>query len=89
LEIVKKFSEVGHSGFSAECATQTLEKLLRFENLTPVTLGDFAEVEVDRSLWQCKRNPKLFLIPDKRGYYSVDNKEKIINFDEGVNHARN
>lgn len=39
LELVKKFSEQGHSGASAAMAVSIAENLMRFEPLTPLT-GD-------------------------------------------------
>lgn len=40
LEMVRVFSSQGHSGFSAAWTTNTLERLLRFEPLTPLTGED-------------------------------------------------
>ena len=40
LEIVKIFSEQGHSGFSAGYALSVLERLLRFKPITPLTGED-------------------------------------------------
>lgn len=37
LDIVTKFSEQGHSGASAGLLTSVLQKLMRFEPLTPLT----------------------------------------------------
>lgn len=42
LKMVQIFGEEGHSGFSASYAIGILEKLLRFEPLTPLT-GEEAE----------------------------------------------
>lgn len=40
LEIVEKFSEQGHSGFSAGYALSILERLLRFKPISPLTGED-------------------------------------------------
>lgn len=62
--IVGVFVTYGHSGGSAELAVQQLERLLRWQNLAPLTT-DPDEWE-DRSqesgylLWQNKRNSKVF-----------------------------
>lgn len=40
LEMVEKFSEQGHSGFSAAYAMSVLERLLRFQPLSPLTGED-------------------------------------------------
>lgn len=40
LEIIKIFGEQGHSGFSASYLISSLEKLMRWEPLTPLTFED-------------------------------------------------
>lgn len=40
LEIVKAFSEQGHSGFSAALVTNIVQKLMKFEPLSPLTGED-------------------------------------------------
>lgn len=40
LDIIKLFSEQGHSGFSANYLINTLERLMRFKPLTPLTGED-------------------------------------------------
>lgn len=40
LEIVEKFSEQGHSGFSASYALSVLERILRFKPISPLTGED-------------------------------------------------
>jgi len=40
LEIVQLFSNAGHSGFSASYTVNILEKLLRFEPITPLSGDD-------------------------------------------------
>lgn len=40
LEIIEKFSEQGHSGFSAGYALSVLERLLRFKPISPLTGED-------------------------------------------------
>lgn len=61
---IAAFSNFGHSGASAAIAVEYLNKLLRYENLTPLTSS--AEEWLDRSeisgypLWQNVRNPAVF-----------------------------
>ena len=40
LDIVQMFADQGHSGFSASYAINILEKLLRYEPLSPLTGED-------------------------------------------------
>lgn len=64
VAVVKKFAEFGHSGGSAPIAADYLNKLLRYEPLTPIT-NDPAEW-ADRSkesgypLWQNIRDSRSF-----------------------------
>jgi len=86
VEIIKTFAEQGHSGGSASYMLGILEKLLRFKNLSPLRVEDFFEVDISPGVYQCKRNPSMFLSEDKTGYYSVDDADrKIIKFEETKN----
>jgi hypothetical protein len=88
LEVVKIFAKQGHSGGSAAITIGMLEKLLRFETLTPITdnPGDWVNVVehygadkgFDTSLWQCKRNPALFSTDGGKTYYHVDKHTNIM-----------
>lgn len=66
LAIVDLFSRQGHSGFSASYAISVLEKLLRYEPLTPLTGDDSEWEEVgqahggDKRCWQNKRCSHVF-----------------------------
>lgn len=42
LDVIKVFSEQGHSGFSASYALSILDRLLRFKPISPLT-GEEAE----------------------------------------------
>ena len=87
LKVVVVFSKAGHSGFSASMSVSILEKLLRFQNLTPLRKEDFVEVSGGWStkknpVFQCKRCSEMFLSKDKKGYYSVNDPQKIIKFEK-------
>lgn len=64
LKMVNVFAEEGHSGFSAEYAISILQKLLRFEPLSPLTGEDdeWNEVgeEYGNSIYQNKRLSRVF-----------------------------
>lgn len=60
LEIVCVFAEQGHSGGSAQGTIALLEKLLRFEPLTPLTGEDDEWVEVREGLFQNNRCSRIF-----------------------------
>lgn len=80
LNMVRTFADEGHSGFSASYAIQCLEKLLRFEPLTPLTGEDWEWCEISRdltgsnqgTLYQNARCSRVF--KDDEGAYDVDGK---------------
>jgi len=63
LKMVNVFAEEGHSGFSANYAINILQKLLRFEPLSPLT-GEDDEWRLceysDRETYQNKRFSRVF-----------------------------
>jgi len=71
LELVEKFAEQGHSGFSASYVTNCLEKLLRWEPLSPLT-GEDSEWTLleydDETRYQNKRCSRVFKDSDGRAY---------------------
>ena len=79
LELIECFSKQGHSGYSAAATIKLFTILANFKNLNPLRKEDF--IEVHDNVWQCKRNCSMFLTPDHRGYYSVDDKSKIYPFE--------
>ena len=64
LDIMELFSDQGHSGFSASYCTGIVEKLMKYEPLTPLTGADseWTEVSFDDKLpvFQNKRCPHVF-----------------------------
>jgi hypothetical protein len=63
-ELVEVFSKQGHSGGSAWLVTEIFCKLVKYENLTPITDNpdDWQDVSeyMGKSMWQSKRNPSIF-----------------------------
>lgn len=72
IELLKVFSEQGHSGFSAPFCINMFAKLAKFELLTPLTGEDDEWVEVSDSLWQSKRCHSVF--KDENGTWDIDGK---------------
>lgn len=73
LEIVKKFADQGHSGFSAAMVSNILDKLLRFEPLTPLTGSEDEWTALDHDdtmAAQNKRCPHVFKRADGTAYDS-------------------
>lgn len=72
IKMVKLFADEGHSGFSASYAISLLEKLLRFEPLTPLTGEDDEWVDVEHC-FQNKRCSHVFKDYNGRTY-DIDGK---------------
>lgn len=76
MEVVKKFAEFGHSGFSASLSISILEKLLRFQTLTPLTSNGDEWMEVADKVWQSNRCPSSFSVDGGKTWYDLDDPEK-------------
>lgn len=72
LKMVRTFSREGHSGFSASYAIDILEKLLRYEPLSPLAGGDDEWNDIsemsDEPCWQNRRCSHVFKGADGRAY---------------------
>lgn len=68
LELLRVFSEQGHSGSSAPYCIETFKRLAMFEPLTPLS-GDADEWnEVGDGYWQNNRCSRIFKEADGRAY---------------------
>ena len=72
LGMVDAFSQFGHSGFSAEFTRDTIDRLLSFQNLTPLTDNPSEWREAGYDLWQNTRNSKAFSSDGGRTYSLID-----------------
>jgi hypothetical protein len=75
LDLIKVFSEQGHSGMSASYCVDMFSKLARFEPLGPLTGEDWEWVEIaqqDGPLYQNIRCSHVF--KDNNGAYDIDGK---------------
>ena len=78
LELVKAFAKQGHSGASAMRTLAIFDKVVRFENLTPITSKSDEWMDVDNGLHQCVRCPALFSEDGGKTHYNVEDKDKKI-----------
>lgn len=69
LELLKVFSEQGHSGMSAPYAVALFEKLAMWKPIAPLTGEDDEWMEVDTDVWQNKRNSTVFKGEDGQAYW--------------------
>lgn len=78
LEIVKIFSKQGHSGTSAEIVTSLVERLLRYEPLTPLTYEPDEWMDVSKEsghpMWQNKRKFSTFSEDGGKTHYDINDK---------------
>lgn len=81
LKVVEAFAAMGHSGGSAWAALGQLERLLRYEPLSPLTddPGEWMhiaeEIAGEPSLWQSRRNPEAFSHDGGKTYYLLSERE--------------
>jgi hypothetical protein len=76
LEIIEVFAKQGHSGYSASVVTSLVEKLMRYEPLTPLTYApdewnDVSE-ESNTPMWQNRRKPTTFSLDGGKTHYDLD-----------------
>ena len=75
LDIIRVFAAQGHSGGSASVFIPTLNDLLQFKPLTPVTDDPIEWIEVGEKMWQNTRYSAAFTSdPTFKTYWSVDDK---------------
>jgi hypothetical protein len=79
LEVLEVFAKQGHSGMSASHAIGILEKVMKFEPLTPLTGDDDEWTHIcdertnNEELWQNKRCSRVFK-SNRDGVYDIDGK---------------
>lgn len=69
LELLKVFSEQGHSGMSAPYAVALFEKLALWKPIAPLTGKDDEWNEVGEGTWQNRRNSVVFKGEDGQAYW--------------------
>lgn len=69
LELLKVFSEQGHSGMSAPYAVALFEKLASWKPLSPLTGEPDEWNDVGESTWQNRRNSVVFKGEDGQAYW--------------------
>ena len=69
LELLKVFSEQGHSGMSAPYAVALFEKLALWKPIAPLTGEDDEWNDVGESTWQNRRNSVVFKGKDGQAYW--------------------
>ena len=77
-DILAVFSSQGHSGGSASVVIPTLNKLLNWDNLSPLTSDpeqwvDHSEIS-SAPIWQSKRNPSVFSKDGGKTWYTLGSK---------------
>lgn len=73
LKVIQAFSEMGHSGGSASVAIPVINKLLQFQNISPLTDDpdewmNVSEVSGD-AMWQSRRRADAFSRDGGKTYY--------------------
>ncbi|TPW93671.1 hypothetical protein [Mycolicibacterium fortuitum] len=82
LKVIQAFADMGHSGGSASVAIPTIGRLLRFENLAPLTDDPDDWIEVGYGMWQNRRCSRMFSEDGGKSYTDVDDREKVVHLSE-------
>jgi len=72
LELIKVFSDQGHSGHSAGMTSNLFNELSRYKNLTPITLKDDEWIEVAEDRFQNNRISSVFKDGKEEKPYFID-----------------
>lgn len=88
LDIVERFSDQGHSGFSAGYALSILDRLLRFKPITPLTGEDSEWVLVynqstGKKIYQNNRCSSVFKVIAVDGEVTVHDNDSVSCSDNG------
>lgn len=65
MEVIRAFDKGEHSGFSAGLAIKAIDRLLRYQPLTHLTLKDDEWIEVSKGVYQNVRASNVFMEKDK------------------------
>lgn len=87
INVIRAFADMGHSGGSAMVAIPVIGKLLRFENLTPLTDDPDDWVEVGCGMWQNRRCGRMFSQDGGVSYTDVDDPNKVVQFSRPAAHS--
>lgn len=84
LDIVRTFADQGHSGSSAAYCVAVVEKLLRFQPLSPITNDPAEWVQHDDDLWQNTRDGECFSQDGGKTYRRNSDRDTIHTSAEAV-----
>lgn len=84
LDVVTAFSAFGHSGYSAEYTLRVLERLLRYQHLTPIDSNPEYWREAADGVWQSTRNPEYFSNDGGQTFYSLTELEAAQNAKKNI-----
>lgn len=84
LNVIQAFADMGHSGGSAMVAIPTINRLLQFENLAPLTTDPQDWIEVGPDLWQNRRCGRMFSTDGGKTYTDVNDRStpKTVHYSE-------
>lgn len=92
-KVIAAFAEMGHSGFSAEHSTVVLEKLLRYQPLSPITDDpaewmDRAQEMGGEPFWQNIRDSRAMSRDGGKTYTFVDERPPDSESGQPVHHSK-
>lgn len=76
LKVIHAFANMGHSGGSASVAIPTINALLQYKNLRPLTNDPDEWADVGDRMWQNKRNSEAFSEDGGKTYYLLSDRTR-------------
>jgi hypothetical protein len=96
--VIQAFADMGHSGGSASAMIPTLNALLQFKNLRPITndprewihiSGEIWGGKESEGIWQSNRNPEIFSTDTGKTHYILSERPRVIHTSTDCNTASN
>lgn len=84
IKVIQAFADMGHSGGSASVAIPVINRLLSYENLSPLTDDPDDWIEVGYGMWQNRRCSRMFSEDGGKTYTDVDDRDKFVHTTEKV-----
>jgi len=87
LAVIQAFADMGHSGGSAAICIPRIEKLLRYDNLSPLTNDPDEWNAVGNSMFQSNRNPAAFSQDGGKTYWLLSTGMETIYTSKGAHNG--
>lgn len=77
IKVIEAFTSYGHSGGSASWAIPVINKLLQYENLSPLTDDPDDWINVGDNVYQNRRNSSVFSTDGGKTHYHLVDRDVV------------